>query len=227
MKAGTKDFNSKWKELASTDGNFGKSQKDFIKETHYKPQLQKLADGGTDLSGRGRAVQEAIFSTSVQFGGNTSLIKKALKGKDVASMSDSAIISSIQDYKTENNESLFRSSKPNIRAGTLKRSKKEKDLLLRLAQADKEKKNEHFPKPDRAIGSLVAMEKAADSFFDESTTKQGAPVVVGMLGVVITGWLLVLKKLGQQFKDLTEGQSEEIEERVVPPKVPAAEKQPV
>lgn len=138
MTAGTAEFNAKWKELAKTDPNFGEAQHDFIKSTHYDPALLRLKKAGIDLSGKGRAVQDALWSTSTQYGaaGAGRLIQNALKGKDVNSLNDSEIVSAIQDYKIGNNERLFAGSSEAQRAGTLRRAHNEKAALLRLAQAD-------------------------------------------------------------------------------------------
>ena len=97
-----------------------------------------LKEKGIDLSNRGRAVQDAVWSTSVQFGagGASNMMQKALKGKDVASMSDAEIVTALQDYKIENNSKLFKSSSWNVRMGTLVRAQKEKEKLLTLAKED-------------------------------------------------------------------------------------------
>lgn len=136
LQPGSPEFNAKWKEVAKSDPEFGNSQHDFIKASHYDPQIDKLKKGGIDLSGRGAAVQDAVWSTSVQFGGNSSLIEKSLKGKDTSSMSDADIVSAIQDYKVANNDKLFASSSAGVRAGTAKRATDEKTRLLALAGQD-------------------------------------------------------------------------------------------
>jgi len=136
LQPGSPEFNAKWKEVAKSDPEFGNSQHDFIKSSHYDPQIDKLKKGGIDLSGRGAAVQDAVWSTSVQFGGNSSLIEKSLKGKDTSSMSDADIVSAIQDYKVANNDKLFASSSAGVRAGTAKRATDEKTRLLALAGQD-------------------------------------------------------------------------------------------
>ncbi len=141
---GTKEFNAKWKEVAKNDPNFGSAQHDFIKRTHYDVAAKNLQANGIDLSGRGKAVQDALWSTSVQFGagnrkgtsGAAGMFKKALKGKDVENMSDAEIVSALQDYKIQNNERLFRKSSADVRAGTLSRAYEEKKRLLELAQSD-------------------------------------------------------------------------------------------
>jgi hypothetical protein len=130
---GSKEFNQRWKQVAEMDPDFGKAQHDFIKATHYDPQVQKLMNAGIDVSKRGSAVHDAIWSTSVQFGGDTELIKNALKGKDANKISEAEFVGAIQDYKIANNDQLFRSSAPKVRAGTLSRAAQEKDLLIGLA----------------------------------------------------------------------------------------------
>ncbi|PVY62165.1 hypothetical protein C7440_1658 [Pusillimonas noertemannii] len=136
MTPGTKEFNAKWKQVAKDDPAFGDAQHNFIKQTHFDPQMEKLQKSGIDLSGRGAAVKDSIWSTSVQFGGKTSLIEKALKGRDTEKMSDAEIVSAIQDYKIQNNDKLFASSSAAVRKGTLNRASQEKEKLLALAQAD-------------------------------------------------------------------------------------------
>lgn len=97
--------------------------------------MAKLAKGGIDLSGRGAAVQDAVWSTSVQFGGRSSLIEKALAGKDVSKLSDAEVVAAIQDYKVANNDKLFANSSAGVRAGTANRAAAEKEQLLALANA--------------------------------------------------------------------------------------------
>lgn len=135
LQPGTPEFNAKWKEVAKADPEFGNAQHDFIKQTHFDPQMAKLAKGGIDLSGRGAAVQDAVWSTSVQFGGRSSLIEKALAGKDVSKLSDAEVVAAIQDYKVANNDKLFANSSAGVRAGTANRAAAEKEQLLALANA--------------------------------------------------------------------------------------------
>jgi len=116
LKVGSKGFDKKWREL-SKNKEFNDEQYQFIKKTHYDKQLNKLKNDGIDLSGRSRAVQEAVWSTAVQFGGNTKLINNALEDKDVKKLSDSDIIKAIQDHKIKNNSTLFKSS-PSLQKAT-------------------------------------------------------------------------------------------------------------
>jgi hypothetical protein len=143
---GTAAFNTKWTKLAQNDLNFSLSQHAFIQDTHYSILLSKLMANGIDMSNRGVAVQDMLWSTSVQFGGNTSLVINAIQSKygvraDVALLSDSNIIECIQDYKIQNNDSLFKSSSDSVKYGTLKRAISEKNSLLNLAKIEMDAKN--------------------------------------------------------------------------------------
>jgi hypothetical protein len=117
--------------------------------------MRKLQKAGVDLSGKGRAVQESIWSTSVQFGGGTSLIQKALAGKDAQTMSDAEIVSAVQDYKLEHNEQLFKSSSANQRAGTLKRAAQEKADLLQVAEMPQTWVGEKSSSKEPGLSSFV------------------------------------------------------------------------
>ncbi|MBL8473828.1 MAG: hypothetical protein JNM98_18705 [Rhodocyclaceae bacterium] len=141
LKPGTPEFDAKWKAVAQTDSGFADAQHQFIKDTHYDPAMAGLKDAGLDLSKRGAAVQDALWSTSVQFGagsakrgtGAVGMFRKALAGRDVEKMSDQEVVTAIQDYKIENNDKLFANSSGDVRAGTAKRAKAEKTRLIALA----------------------------------------------------------------------------------------------
>lgn len=132
LSPGSPEFNAKWKEIAQSDPEFGKSQHDFIKATHFDPQMQRLNKAGIDLSKRGASVQDAVWSTAVQFGGNSSLVEKSLAGKDLSKLSDKDIVSAIQDYKIKNNESLFKNSSADVRKSTANRAIAERNQLFSL-----------------------------------------------------------------------------------------------
>lgn len=127
-------FKAKWKSLAKNDPEFEKAQHDYIKKTHYDPLVRNLKQAGLNLSGRGAAVQDAIWSTAVQYGGGSKVIQLALAGKNVAAMSDSDLVSAIQDYKHDKTQLLF-SKSPKRWAGLRKRALQEKADLLKLARS--------------------------------------------------------------------------------------------
>lgn len=177
LRPGSSEFNAKWKEIAQNDPNFGNAQHDFIKRTHFDKQMAHLKKGGVDLSGRGAAVQDAVWSTSVQFGGSTDIIKKALKGQDPSKMSDEDIVRAIQEYKKANNDSLFKSSSDAVRAGTLKREQSEEDRLVALAR----RANTATASTDKAnVGKAPAAVAKADPVQVEKAGPKPdpAPVVV-------------------------------------------------
>ncbi|CAK0740498.1 hypothetical protein CCP3SC15_100025 [Gammaproteobacteria bacterium] len=156
---GSAAFNDKWKETAKNDQNFGQAQHDFIDKTHYQPQLQNLQRSGIDVSNLSKAKQEAIWSTSVQFGGNTDLIKNALSktGKDANSLTDSEFVSAVQDYKIANNDRLFSKSSEAVRASTLKRAGDEKQVLLsRYAQPQSAVKSQNGAQIQPSVTQTVA-----------------------------------------------------------------------
>ncbi|MCV2502622.1 MAG: type IV secretion system protein [Neisseriaceae bacterium] len=135
MKPGTPEFNARWKEVAKKDPNgFANDQHNFIRKTHFKPQMEKLKKNGIDLSNRGPAIQDLIWSSSVQHGGNTTVITKALKGKDVSKMSDAQIINAVQDRR-KNIYARHPDSK--TKSGLLRREKSERQKLLKLDQNSK------------------------------------------------------------------------------------------
>ncbi|MCX7512788.1 peptidoglycan-binding domain-containing protein [Frateuria hangzhouensis] len=136
----TRAFNEKWGDLARTDPAFAQDQYDFVKATHYDAQVERLAAAGLDLSARGPAVQDALWSTSVQYGNRTtSIVTRGLErafGSDyeIAVLSDRDIVGAIQDYKLAYNDQLFASSAPIVKASVAHRIASEKADLIALAE---------------------------------------------------------------------------------------------
>jgi hypothetical protein len=141
LQPGSAAFNQKYKEIVARDGEgFDKAQSNFIKATHYDPAARKLAkDTGLDVSGRSRAVQEMVYSTSTQYGGGSSVMAKALAGRDANSMSDEDIIDAVQNYKRDNVGTHFKSSSAKQQAGVAARAEREKAMLRQIL--DDERKN--------------------------------------------------------------------------------------
>lgn len=129
---GNKEFSDRWKELATLP-KFGEDQHEYIKQTHYEPQLKYLKENGIDLTTRGNAVKDMVWSTSVQFGPRTTIIRYVLSENEYnQSMEDYTIIELVQNYKIKNNDKLFKSSSDRVKAGTLERAKAELKSLLTL-----------------------------------------------------------------------------------------------
>lgn len=163
-KVGTAEFDEQWKDLAKNDPAFAQAQHDYIKRTHYDRAASNLAMNGIDLSARGKAVQDMLWSTSVQFGagdsmsGGTGLIRKALAGRDASNMSDAEIIEAVQNYKLANNDRLFASSSEGVRKGTARRAALEKERLLKLNGFENGAQNPAAKQVAQSAG-LVAPEK--------------------------------------------------------------------
>lgn len=142
LKPATPEFDTKWRDLAKNDPGFGRDQHDFIGRSHYGEQDAALKARGIDLSGRGMAVQDALWSTSVQMRGLTpGIFDNGLKEKfgndyDLSKLSDKDIVDAVQDYKTNHVKTLF-SKSPDLHDALKDRFANEKINLERLADADK------------------------------------------------------------------------------------------
>jgi len=173
MEVGSKEFDAKWKELGKTK-EFGAAQQAHAAKTHYNPQVAKLQKAGIDLSGRGAGVQEAIFSTANQYGANTSVIQKALKGKDTKSMSDKEIINAIQDYKSSTVSTRFKSSDDKTRAGVAKRVEEERKVLLAVDDGPKGKPSPAETPKVAMASNDVALSQTQKPIVKKQTTQTAA-----------------------------------------------------
>ena len=74
-------FGDKWKEIAKDQPDaFYAAQHDFIKRTHYDPLVQTLRDKtGLDVNAQPQAVQDAVWSASVQHGGAKNFLPGAIE----------------------------------------------------------------------------------------------------------------------------------------------------
>ena len=107
----TLEFNRKWREIAKRDKEgFAREQHEYIKKKYYNTLQKRLINKGIDLRGRGAAVQDMIWSTSVQYGPYRNKTRKnpenpvvrALTRKNISRMSDAAIINAVQKNKMDN-----------------------------------------------------------------------------------------------------------------------------
>jgi len=164
---GSAAFNNKWSELGRTDLGFAQDQQDFIKKTHFDPVVAALQKDGLDLTNRGPAVQEALWSTSVQTRGLTPRIfehgleEKFGKGYKLSDLSDKDIVGAVQDYKIAHTATLFKSS-PRLWENLIDRAEKEKEDLLALADGK--------PLPNRSHAHQAPSKEANELTF---VLKQG------------------------------------------------------
>lgn len=188
LQTGTPEFDAKWKEIARKDPKFADAQQTYAKEKYASPQLAKLQKMGVDTSNR--AVQEMAMSTGVQYGADTGILEKALKGKDASKMSPTDIINAVQDHKVATVGTRFASSSAQVQAGVAKRhGGGEREALLSLVNQTVDQKdnvvpqtatNKNVPAPQKlamANPPIVARQENADtlSMTPEQRTSQGLP----------------------------------------------------
>ncbi|SDG31798.1 peptidoglycan-binding protein [Dyella sp. 333MFSha] len=134
----TEAFDEVWSRLARDEPAFGTSQHDFIKTTHYDPQMTRLANAGLDLSSRGPAVQDMVWSMSVQYRGNTTgIIDRGLRerfgdGYDLGQVSDKDLIEATHDTKLRHVNQDFHRSSGRIQQNLEFRMQAEKEALVKF-----------------------------------------------------------------------------------------------
>ncbi|MCM2336692.1 MAG: peptidoglycan-binding protein, partial [Pseudomonas sp.] len=162
----TPAFDRRWRELAASDPGFAQDQHDFIKRSHYDVQHARLRAAGLDLTDRGPAVQDAVWSTSVQFRNLTlPIVSKGLEerygaGYRLDELSDRQIVEAIQDYKIAHNRELF-SRSPTLWPGLLDRARSEREALIELASPDRTREFGTVPQPGTrapAVAGTAAIE---------------------------------------------------------------------
>lgn len=147
LQPGTPEFGAKWREVAAADPvGFSQDQHAYVKAAHYDKQMQRLQDAGIDLSGRGAAVQDALWSTAVQYGDLTApVFQKGLtdaygENYKLSELTDEQIIRAAQDYKIGQVETHFQRS-PSLWPGLRARAVSEKEELVALARHDEVSRN--------------------------------------------------------------------------------------
>lgn len=130
-KPGNKDFSAIYSAIAKERPlEFATNQFLYIAATHYDPQVAKLKANGIDVANRNVAVQECVFSVSVQYGPNTSLIVNALKTNFKGT--DAEFISKVQEYRKNTVGVYFKSSSKKTQQSVADRAVDEQNDLLKL-----------------------------------------------------------------------------------------------
>lgn len=132
LKPATQAFDSIWKQVANDDpSGFAADQHTFIKTNYYDVFCSSLKRNNLDMSSFGVAVQDLIWSTSVQYGANAvSTFVTPLKGK--SQLSDADVVNFVQTYKYNTVNQYFKSSGADIQNGVMARCKAEQASLLAL-----------------------------------------------------------------------------------------------
>ena len=98
-------FETQWKAIAARDPKgFAAAQHAFIQRTHYEPVVKHaLGTTGLDISQRSPAVQDAVWSVSVQHGKAKALIERAVRSVTQPASSpdyDRALVKAIYAERT-------------------------------------------------------------------------------------------------------------------------------
>jgi hypothetical protein len=125
--SGNPAFQQVFKQLAS-DPSFAASQHDFIKTTHFDPLARKMAAQGLDVTKRSKSLQDVVWSTAVQHGGNTDVIVKAMRsiGKPPDQITDAELTTAIYRERA----TRFGSSSAKVQASVRNRFVDEQRLAL-------------------------------------------------------------------------------------------------
>ena len=120
LQKGTTAFNNKWKEVAAkAPQQFAAAQKNFIAQTHFQPQVNKLSKLGFNVSKYSNVVKDVIWSTAVQHGANTDVIAAALK-KVGNNASEANLIKAIYNERWSGGQRFARST-PNVKQSVYNR----------------------------------------------------------------------------------------------------------
>ncbi len=151
LEPGTRVFSEKWKELAGKyPDDFFEAQHAYIKKTHFDPLAINIKNEyNLDITSRSYALQDVIWSTAVQHGPYTAVVKRALetlkKGK-VLDISDSEfdkkLIKAIYAERGRKNDKgilvYFSKNSPDVQRGVAKRFVNEEKDALDMLEDEKE-----------------------------------------------------------------------------------------
>lgn len=156
-------FAEEWKTLAK-EGKLGDSEHDFIKKTHYDVGIKNLKNENlSKMIGNNKALQEVMWSTSVQHGG-------AGKGRGAADifnkvykegMSEEDLIKAVYEDRGKR----FGSSTPEVQQSVANRFKDEQQKALKML---KDPENSKVIKPEEI--------KPTAPIIQASATEAGAEI---------------------------------------------------
>lgn len=135
VKIASNAFDAAWRSAAAQQGGAAlkAAEEGFIKQSHYDPAAKSIAKAtGVDVNKRSNALQQVLYSVSVQHGPGGA--KNVFKGAGINNkMTDEQIIRAVYRERSANNGmKYFKSSSPSIRAGVLGRFKKEEQDAISL-----------------------------------------------------------------------------------------------
>ncbi|MFT4197103.1 MAG: peptidoglycan-binding domain-containing protein [Pseudoxanthomonas sp.] len=202
LQPATQEFNARWKQLAKGDPGFATDQHDFIQRKYYDVQQAILQDRGIDLGGRGKAVQDALWSTSVQYRDLTpGIFENGLQekfGKDfkLSELSDEQVVGAVQDYKLAHVQTHFKSSSK-LWDSLSARVESEKASLVTLARFEEIVRNptpytgksyqEIYGEDPVKAGERVARNPMADGMLKQG--EHGEPIKAMQEQLVALGYV--------------------------------------
>jgi uncharacterized protein (TIGR02594 family) len=131
---GSPAFNQAYKDVAARDPDgFQKSQNDFLMRTHYDPVKSVADKQGFDTNSR--AVQQALFSTSVQHGRAADIVRNA---GDMTGKTPQQQINALYDARTAYTQGLP-NLPDNTKASVINRFGNERNDALAIASSPNDK----------------------------------------------------------------------------------------
>lgn len=132
--AGSESFDKAWKAYAAKEPeHFERLQHNYIQNSHYVPAVNKVDKAiGLNIADRSAAIQDVLWSTSVQHGsgGAATIFKNA---GITANMTDAEIIIRVyRERSADNGNKYFPSSSDSIRKGVVNRFKSELADALKM-----------------------------------------------------------------------------------------------
>ncbi|OMF00299.1 hypothetical protein BK124_11630 [Paenibacillus amylolyticus] len=130
---GSAGFDAAWKQVASSNKNFGTYQHNFIQQKYYEPAAKSvLKNNGLDVNKRSTAVKDAIWSTAVQHG--TGSVSKLVKAAGITpAMTDAEILRRLYAERGAGNGSkYFGGNSKAIQVSVAKRFKSELQDALNM-----------------------------------------------------------------------------------------------
>ena len=148
---GSTEFDARFREAVKVQG-FNEAQKQFLDRTHYGAQAERIKNTtGLDVNAlNSRGVKEMVYSTAIQYGGNTNVIEKALKtsfGDSIKYATPEQIIHAVQQYKNQHSADYFKDS---FVRSNKKRTLDEERELLSVEQASN-RMNVNEPSDNRDV----------------------------------------------------------------------------
>ena len=140
---GSQAFSNTWREIAAREPEaFQAAQHDYIQRTHYEVQATRVENAGLDVSTRSHALQDVVWSTSVQHGPNSAVVTRAMAAVERQGIEqtspdyDRALINAVYDERGRRDANgelaYFSSARADVQAGVSQRFVNERRDALNM-----------------------------------------------------------------------------------------------